>query len=294
MVAILLLLSTWIVTSSTAGATLQVSRSETATCRIMGELVRLPDLSEASGIAASRTRPGVLWAHNDSGLPIIVALDQRGAIKGRVRLVGAKVDDWEDIAVGPCPQGSCVYVGDIGDNRGRRQRITIYRTVEPSPDATASQPVEAFHATYPDGPHDAESLFVTPAGEVFIVTKSDPGSVAIYRFPLRSGSATLERVGEPLTTKANPKDRPTGADSSPDGQWIAVRTASRLAFYAAADLTSGRWRESFRYDLESVHEPQGEGVTFGDDGTIYLVGESGGKAGGGTFARLACALVPVR
>jgi len=294
MVAILLSVSAWIVTSSTAGATLQVSRADTATCRMLGELVRLPDLPEASGIAASRTRPGVLWAHNDSGPPIIVALDQRGAIKGRVRLVGAKVDDWEDIAVGPCPQGLCVYVGDIGDNRGRRQRITIYRTVEPSPDATASQPVEAFHATYPDGPHDAESLFVTPAGEVFIVTKGDPGSVAIYRFPLRSGSATLERVGEPLTTKAGPKDRPTGADSSPDGQWIAVRTASWIAFYAAAEFTSGRWRESFRYDLESVHEPQGEGVTFGDDGTIYLVGESGGKAGGGTFVRLACALAPVR
>ena len=36
--------------------------------RVLEELGPLPpELREASGLAVSRTQPGVLWAHNDSG-----------------------------------------------------------------------------------------------------------------------------------------------------------------------------------------------------------------------------------
>ena len=285
------LLTAWIVAWHANTDVLQRSRTDTATCRVAGELVRLPDLPEASGIAVSHRTPGTFWAHNDSGQPVIVAFDQQGSIKGRVRVTGARVDDWEDIAVAPCPQGSCVYIADIGDNKGSRDRITIYRVAEPSPDAPSTTPAEAFHAAYPDGPRDAEALFVTPSGDAFIISKGDPGPVALYRFALQSGSLSkLERVGEPLSGRAGPKDRPTGAASSSDGETIALRSNAWVAFYSRAELISGRWREKLRFDLTGIGEPQGEGVAFGSDGSVYLVGESGGKSHGGTLARLTCDL----
>lgn len=145
---------------------------QTDRCRSIGETVRLPGLGEASGITASRRTPGLLWAHNDSGDPAVYALDLSGSIKHRVLLAGAAVDDWEDIAIAACPGGSCLYVADIGDNGARRRRITIYRVPEPELSDKATQPVEAFHATYPDGSHDAEALFVLPSGDLFIVTKN--------------------------------------------------------------------------------------------------------------------------
>jgi hypothetical protein len=284
-------------------------------CRATGKVVPLSDLAEASGVAASHRTPVVLWAHNDSGEPAIFALNEHGSVMRRVRVTGAKTEDWEDISVGPCPQGSCVYIGDIGDNSGRRDRITIYRAPEPSPDETSTQPVEAFHAAYPDGAHDAEALFVArgSAGEagskegsalrertdsrdadVFIITKGDPGSVSLYRFPrpLRPGTtAQLERVGEPaIAGRTDPKDRPTGAGVSPDGQWVAVRTSSRIAFYRTGDLVAGRWREASRVTLESLREPQGEGIAFAEGGAVFLVGEGGGLSRAGTFARLTCTL----
>ena len=43
-------------------------------CRPSGDIVRLNGLSEASGVAASRRMPGVLWAQNDSGEHLIFAL----------------------------------------------------------------------------------------------------------------------------------------------------------------------------------------------------------------------------
>jgi hypothetical protein len=264
-----------------------------ANCRVDGKRVPLRDLPEASGIAASRGTPGLFWAHNDSGDPIIFALDLQGAIKSRVRVTGATVDDWEDIAAGPCQQGSCVYIADIGDNSGTRKHITLYRVAEPTPADTGTAPVESFQAAYPDGPHDAEALFVTRDSDVFLITKGDPGPVALYRFPRPLASGTtlqLQRIGEPIAgPKIEAKDRPTAAAVSPDGQWVAVRTTQWVAFYRTVDLIGGRWREAFRTDVSGLGEPRGEGVTFSDNNTVILVGEAGGLVrGSGTFARLSC------
>ena len=245
-------------------------------------------------MAASRRNAGIFWAHNDSGAPLIFALDDKGAVTGRIRVTGAEVDDWEDIAVGRCPQGSCVYIADIGDNKGKRDRITVYRFAEPSPKDENTKPAEIFHATYPDGAHDAEALFVTPKSDLFIITKGDPGPIALYRFPQPPRSNVtmqLERVGDPIGgLKIEQADRPTSADASQDGQWIVVRTTDRVTFYRADDLAAGRWREVFRSDVSNLKEPRGEGITFAADGSVVLVGEGGASGGGGTFVRLQCAM----
>jgi hypothetical protein len=258
-------------------------------------VVPLNELPEASGVAASRRTRGVFWAHNDSAEPLIFALNDEGGLIGRIRVSGAEVQDWEDIAVGPCQGGSCVYIGDIGDNANRRNHITVYRAVEPAPKDAATQPAEVFEAMYPDGAHDAEALFVTSSADVYVITKGDGGSIALYRFPqpLTAGKMMrLDRIGQPALDEkhVHPRDRVTGADVSFDGHWAAVRTARSIAFYRAAELIAGRWRLARQADLSSLGEPRGEGIAFGADGTIALVGEGGGHSNPGTFAQLACAL----
>jgi hypothetical protein len=263
-------------------------------CRAAGKVTRVRDLPEASGVAATRRTRGVFWAHNDSAEPIIFALDEQGSVTRRIQVTGAAVDDWEDIAVGPCPQGSCLYIGDIGDNSGKRDHIRVYRTLEPTTTDASTRPAEVFDAVYPDGSHDAEALFVTSDGDVYIITKGDPGPVALYRFPrpLEPGKRVrLERIGAPAinASKVDAKDRPTAADTSPDGRWVAVRTTHWLVIYPTADLIAGRWNEAFRTDLTSLREPRGEGVTFDGNAGVVLVGEGGGLSRPGTFARLTCA-----
>jgi hypothetical protein len=257
-------------------------------------LVRVPELREGSGLAASRRTSGRFWSHNDSGEPTLFALDAKGAVTGRLRVQGARVEDWEAVAVGPCPAGSCLYVADIGDNEAERDRVTIYRMAEPA-DASGSVAVgDVFHATYPDGAHDAESLLVTPDGRLYIVTKGGTGPVALYRFPsgLRSGTTNrLERIGAPRGSGRPAADgRITDGSVSSDGQWVALRGAEILTFYRTADLVTGNWREAGRVTLAPLGEPQGEGVAFGADDAIYLLGEGGGKKQAGTFGRLSCAL----
>src|SRR5262245_47636756 len=119
--------------------------------------VTIDGLDESSGIAASRKHIGVFWSHNDGESPYLFAFDAHGKSRGRVRVAGAQMYDWEDMAIGP---GNEIYIGDIGDNDRKRKQIVVYRLPEPDPSASAAKPVRAIQMRYPDGPHDAEALIV--------------------------------------------------------------------------------------------------------------------------------------
>jgi hypothetical protein len=280
--------------STISTAAEQIGTTKSPTCQVAGALVRVPELPEGSGVAASRRSPGRFWAHNDSGEPVLLSLDSKGAVVGRVRVPGAKVEDWEAVAVGPCPAGSCIYIGDVGDNAAKRREITIYRVAEPAEPSGSIDSADAFRVRYPDGSHDAEALLVTPKGDILIVTKGDTGPVGLYRLPSDikpGGTVTLQAVGKPRQSgKPAANERITDGAVSPSGAWVALRTTTEILLYRTSELMSGNWHEASRVSLKDLGEPQGEGIAFGDESTVYLVGEGGGKAQAGTFGRLTCGL----
>ena len=261
-------------------------------CTPAGSLMTVAGLTEASGLVASRATPGRLWSHNDSGRPEIIALDTKGQVAGRVSVSGATVVDWEAVAAGRCDDGTCLYLADIGDNRGVRKDITIYRIAEPPPTAGSVQVEATFRASYPDGGHDAEALLAAPDGRLYIMTKGDTGHVSLYRFPaqLRTGTIMqLERVGAPLSKDQPAADaRITDGAISPDGEWVVLRTKAALIFYRASEFLEGEFKEAGRVDLTPLGEPQGEAVAFGPSDTVYLAGEGGGESESGTLAVLTC------
>jgi hypothetical protein len=242
-------------------------------CTISSGPTPLPGIAEASGLTLSRKVANLLWTHNDSGKAVVFGVDGSG-VRARVRIPNATVTDWEDISAGRCASGDCLYIADIGDNKRSRRIVTIYRVAEPSPDATQTSAPDVFSAAYPDGPHDAEALFVLDEG-LFIITKDEAG--ILYRLPQPlngNGTATLQRLG---TLGLH---RVTDADASPDGHRVAVRTNDELVFYRAEDLTSGKpVPRGDRISLRTLREPQGEGVALGSDGEVYLASEGTGRAG---------------
>jgi len=86
-------------------------------CRPTGPPRFLPPAArEASGLARSLDRPGVLWTHNDRGNgPDLFAVDENGQLVQSVRVPVPAVY-WEDIELASREPGSCLYVGDTGDN----------------------------------------------------------------------------------------------------------------------------------------------------------------------------------
>lgn len=263
-------------------------------CRAAGPLVPLPAaMRETSGLARSRRDPGVLWTHNDSGRPVLFAVDTSGRLVGEVEVAGATLEDWEDLEMGPCDGGSCLYIGDIGDNASDRRSVAIHVVPEPEAGASRSAPAAVLRARYPDGPRDAEAMFVLPTGDIYLVTKGRDSDIALYRLARDrqrpGGTATLERV-RTLGPRPKQPHRVTGASASPDGRWVAIRTYSTLHLYRAAELTGAGPARPLSFDLTPLRERQGEAVVLTDEGDVWLTSEAGRRRDLPALGRLRCTL----
>lgn len=266
-------------------------------CRIVQPMTSLPDgLEESSGVVASVAHAGALWTHNDSGGdPEVVAVRANGELVARVAVEGARARDWEDLALGPCPAGTCLYVADTGDGDARRREVGVYRFPEPDPasGAAATATAEYLPARYPDGPRDSEALFVLPDGGIYLVTKGRAENVALYRYPqpLRPDeTVTLEPV-RVLAPGAQPlEEQVTGASASPSGDWVAIRSYKRLRLWRTASLLGGAPAPSRTIDLSPLGEVQGEAVALLDNGAVVLTSEGGFPGARGTVAVARCEL----
>lgn len=268
--------------------------SPTQTCRMTRPAFSLPpELSETSGAALDPRTPGLFWTHGDSGAePVLYALAANGQLVGRVALAGAQNRDWEDMAIGPCGGSQCVYAADIGNNGGRGRPMVLYRAPLPSATDAATAPAEAFRAGFPGGAgRDAEAVFVTAEGEVYVINKGQGHAIELWRWPtpLQPGPVDLVHVRQLAPNPQQPGDAVTGAGASEDGRWVAVRTYGRLAVYRTADLL-GTGGPAFSMDLAPLGEPVGEGVAMRADGTVLLTSESGGRGLPGRAVWLSCPL----
>ena len=248
-------------------------------CALVSGPAALPEILEASGLAVSRRTPGLLWTHNDSGnAAILFAIDATGAVHGRVRVPVSTVD-WEDVSAARCATGDCLYVADIGDNRARRRHIRIYRVPEPLPGDAETAAPEVFDATYADGPHNAEAMFVVGT-DLYIVTRDSVGG--LYRAALSGGRILMfHRIGE-LSLGAV-----SDAETSRDERLVAVRTSHEAVLYRTSALAAGQIAPYARVPIDGLREAQGEGIAL-DGNRLYLSSEAGHWRSSGAILALDC------
>ena len=94
----------------------------------------------------------LLWVHDDSGgAPAVYAIRPDGSLASTYTIEGATNTDWEDIAVGPGPERntSYLFVGDIGQNGGARDAVTVYRVAEPPAPFVASGTLTGYASIWP-------------------------------------------------------------------------------------------------------------------------------------------------
>lgn len=228
-------------------------------------------LNEVSGVVVGRTRPDVLWVHNDSGdVPRVFAIRRDGSLVDEVAFAGAAALDWEDIAIGPGPRsaGSApwLYAADIGDNLHARASISVYRTPEPAP-GVARVAAERIRLSYPDGVRrNAETMLVDPrTGDLVIVAKAD-GIAEVFtmtRTSLDAGGGMLHAAGSFAI-----EGRATGGDVSADGARVVVRTYDwAYAFDRRPDQTIA---DALAGTPRAVRAPASEAIAFTGDGASWL------------------------
>lgn len=244
-----------------------------------GGKLNAPLLTEASGITVSRSKPSVLWSHNDSGHPNrLFAVGDKGENLGYFFLTGAGTRDYEDICIGKGPENGVnyIYLADIGDNDAQYDYIVVYRIKEP--DATQLNPggvyylnsndIERMEFTYPDGPRDAETIMIDPISkDLYFVSKRDPRSI-IYRasYPQAVGERTeLEKLAQ------LPFNWAVAGDISADGSQIGIKVKNKIYYWERNPQETiidalKRKPELLPYILE----PQGESFAWTEDGTGYF------------------------
>ncbi len=238
-------------------------------------------LAELSGLAASHRHPGVFWTHNDSGNAFrVFAINEVGTVLATLTLTGVDEKelarmDLEDIAVGPCGSRSCLYVADIGDNFERRQRVRVFRFPEPEAVEDATLSVEVLPFTYPDRPHDAESLVIERStGRLAVITKARDTLGEVFALEgLAPDTVTkATRLGE-LRAPGDVDFRTTSADLHESGQRLLLRTYTRVWEVRRPGAT--RLEELVQGQVAEVPGPsqaQSEAITYLPGGRAYLVG----------------------
>jgi hypothetical protein len=238
-------------------------------------------VKEASGIVASYRNKGLLWTHNDSGDGNrIFSMDANGKGTREFFLEGVINRDWEAIGMATFPEGSFIYVADIGDNNANYSDYAIYRV--PEPEITASTPktntlrnVQKISFKYPDGARDAEAFLIDQnTKDIFIISKREDKK-RLYRLPFPQSYTqviTAEFVQELTTFSTGIVQTAyiTDATVSVDNQEVIIKNYFQIFHWRrAANETIPNALKRNPTVLPYNIEVQGEGVCFAQDGGGY-------------------------
>lgn len=155
---------------------------------------------ENSGIDFSRQHKNVFWTLNDANnTPEIFAISTDGKNLGSFTIEGAKNKDWEDIAVAKCFDNSakdCIYIADVGNNKGKRKSFTIYIVEEPAQLSITSLSLKESINVTVNGIYNFESFSVNEkTQELYLVSKRDKKLKApSILFSLSKGSSEFKPI----------------------------------------------------------------------------------------------------
>lgn len=214
-----------------------------------------PEITESSGLVDAGA---VMYTMNDSGHgPQIYAVDKAtGNTVATTTYTSDQVVDVEAIAPG---RGGDLWVGDIGDNGSRRPTVAVYHVPATAGRLPAQVDAARYDLTYPDMPHNAETLLVHPrTGRVYIVSKALFGGT-VYATPAHLRSGTANR----LLAFAQVPGLVTDGAFLPDGRHVLLRTYGSATLYSFPGFKP----------LETMTLPrqkQGEGIAVSAKTNVYV------------------------
>ena len=240
-----------------------------------------PQINEASGLAASRIYPTVLWVINDGGNdPMLYAVGIDGADLGTFRVEGARNYDWEALASFQLQDNAYLLIADVGDNWEQRKSCCLYVVEEPSitktglNDDTSVRIAWQIRFTYEDGPRDCEAVAVDTDRQRILLFSKRSLLPVLYELPLQPVEADVIAVAQRVVTVPH-FNWPTAMDLSPDGLAAVVLTYRHVHLYFRRPDED--WSNAFKKQpqrIEFTQLNQQEAACFGYDAkSVYVTSE---------------------
>ena len=232
-------------------------------------------IDEASGIADSKANPGHVWVEQDSGNPNAIGLlSYNGSLAKSIHIKPATNRDWEDMAPGngPVDGENYIYLADIGDNNPGMTEYAIFRFIEPSSTTDTVFNCDKLRFQYPDGPHDAEAIFVDNATkDIYLITKQDNPS-KIYRLAYPQNTSMINIA---IAVGNLAYNGVTGAALSPSGNELLVRSYTSVNYWKRNNgETIAQMLSRTPITLTVAPEPQGEAICWRNDNSgFYTLSE---------------------
>lgn len=136
--------------------------------------VERKSVPEASGLTYSKRFPGQVYWINDSGNKaelILSRTDETGWRK--IQIEDVKLRDAEALTAAECEDGEpCLIVGDVGDNKRKRETGHLVVIRERDVENGKVKPLHSLKFKYPEGPEDVEAMAVLPNGDLLLIAKS--------------------------------------------------------------------------------------------------------------------------
>lgn len=218
-----------------------------------GEVIEItdPQLTNSNALAADFNN-GLYWTANPGpdGTGVVQALYQDGSTAGQVTFDAQLVD----VQALSFFEGQ-LYIGDIGDPNKEREHIVVYRLES----LYLDQPTYYTQWTlrYPDGPHDAATMMVSPRGNIWVITKDADAALYYAPAPGESGDVLLEYVT-------------TAPAWLTDGTFIGPTTAVLRSYTGV--YTFNMTEYYITAQAAAPAQPQGESITESLDGDGLVLG----------------------
>lgn len=226
-------------------------------------------LAEVSGMVVSHKNPGHLWVHNDSGDKAqLYLINLNAQIVMTVFLEGIEAIDWEDMTWRKIDGQVQLIIGDIGDNKARRENIMLHIIDEPhfqgqEQVSITNSDIATINLTYQEGPRDAESLtYDHLTNNVILITKREK-SVNMYEFDLGTQADIVISSKGTIDLKSF-----TSADVHTDGR-ILIKNYNSIFYWLSGEDILAQSPTRIPYLIE----PQGESIAWDSLGGFYTLSE---------------------
>lgn len=220
----------------------------------------------------------VLWTLEDKGNDSdIHAFDARSGKRIKSLKVNATNEDWEDLT---SDLEGHLYIGDFGNNHGKRKEIQIYKL--PNPTQLEGR-VSVSTTTNVKIPKEAQKedfeAFFLWKGYFYLFSKSS-NKIVVLKVPNAPGEVTAEVIAH-FNFHEEGDNKITSAAIRKDGKEVVLLNHDKV--WVLTDFVSDRFFEGNLKSVSFSHDSQKEGICYWKN-HLLITDERNKSEGGNIYA----------